>query len=138
MKYIGTGVTLSASEAWRSMASLIGHWSLRGYGFWAVEEKSSGKLIGRVGIWNPHGWPGIEVGWTLVKSSWGNGYATEAALAAIDWGFANINTDELISLIIPENAASIRVSERIGQSFKETGRMMDLDVNIYSIRKEKG
>jgi len=55
----------------------IGHWTLRGYGTWAVERKSDGAFIGRVGLINPEGWPGLEVGWTLGKPYWGQGYATE-------------------------------------------------------------
>ena len=73
MRYIGQGVPMSRYESWRNMATLLGHWVLRGYGFWAVEEKSSGELIGRCGIWNPEGWPGIEVGWIFRRSAWGQG-----------------------------------------------------------------
>src|SRR5687767_1250386 len=60
MRYIGDGQPLARPMAWRSLATMIGHWSLRGYGLWAVEERSSGKLVGRIGFWNPEGWPGFE------------------------------------------------------------------------------
>ncbi|MEO0970591.1 MAG: GNAT family N-acetyltransferase [Cyanobacteria bacterium J06639_18] len=56
MRYIGTGITLSRAEAWRNMAMIIGHWYLRGYGLWAVEERQTGEMIGRIGCWNPEGW----------------------------------------------------------------------------------
>ena len=56
---------VSRQEAWRNMAMVLGHWQLRGYGMWAVEEKESGEMVGRVGCWRPEGWPGLEVGWTL-------------------------------------------------------------------------
>lgn len=55
------------ADAWRNMATVVGHWVLRGYGFWAVERKEDGILLGRVGLWSPEGWPGIEVGWALGK-----------------------------------------------------------------------
>ena len=55
------------ADAFRALSSLIGHWTLRGYGKWAVERKSDGAMIGRVGLINPEGWPGLEVGWTLGK-----------------------------------------------------------------------
>ncbi len=80
MRYLGDGHTFSRAEAWRSMAVVIGHWQLRGFGLWAVEERSTGLLAGRVGCWQPEGWPGLEVGWALRREFWGSGYATEAAL----------------------------------------------------------
>ncbi|MBE9031173.1 GNAT family N-acetyltransferase [filamentous cyanobacterium LEGE 11480] len=114
MRYIGTGRTLSREESWRSMAMLLGHWQLRGYGLWAVESKASGEFLGRVGLWNPAGWPGLEVGWALRRSAWGQGFATEAARAAVNYGFELLQQSEIISLIRPENTASIRIAERLG------------------------
>ena len=63
------------------MALFIGHWALRGYGIWVVERE--GALIGRIGLWQPEGWPGLEVGWLLGRDAWGHGYATEAARASM-------------------------------------------------------
>jgi RimJ/RimL family protein N-acetyltransferase len=83
MRYIG-GV-LEQAQSWRQMALHAGHWVLRGYGNWAVERQVDGVLLGRCGLWNPEGWPGLEVGWKLARHAWGQGYATEAARAAIDW-----------------------------------------------------
>lgn len=62
MRYIGVGQPLSRSEAWRNMAMILGHWQLRGYGLWAVEEKAGGAMIGRIGCWYPEGWPDCEIG----------------------------------------------------------------------------
>jgi RimJ/RimL family protein N-acetyltransferase len=86
MRYLG-GKVFDRTEAWRQMASMIGHWYLRGYGIWAVEEKVSGRLAGRIGCINPEGWPGFEVGWTLKREFWGKGYATEAGRRALEYGF---------------------------------------------------
>jgi RimJ/RimL family protein N-acetyltransferase len=102
---------------WRSVALWIGHWALRGFGMWAVEERASGAFIGRIGLWEPEGWPGTEVGWMLGRAWWGRGYATEAARAAMDWGFEHLPVDELVSLIQPDNAASIAVAEKLGEHF---------------------
>src|SRR5713226_8257785 len=63
MRYLG-GKPLSRLDAWRNMAMMVGHWHLRGYGHWVVEEKASGKFIGRIGFLNAEGWPGFELGWT--------------------------------------------------------------------------
>lgn len=83
MRYIGTGQILSRSESWRNMAMMLGHWQLRGYGMWAVEERQSGKMLGRVGCWQPEGWIGLEIGWTIRRAFWGQGFATEAGKIAI-------------------------------------------------------
>ena len=77
MRYLGAGAVMTRAEAWRSMAFFIGHWQMRGYGHWAVEEKATGRMIGRIGFLNPEGWPGFEIGWTLARDAWGKGYATE-------------------------------------------------------------
>jgi RimJ/RimL family protein N-acetyltransferase len=115
MRYIGTGVTLSRAEAWRSMAGILGHWRLLGYGMFAVELKASGELLGRVGFLDPPGWPGFELGWVLARGFWGKGYAFEAAGAARDYAFGALGRERIISLIRPGNERSIRVAEKLGE-----------------------
>ena len=112
MRYIGGPI--DRAQCWRQMAIHAGHWVLRGYGNWAVEHKIDGVLLGRVGVWNPEGWPGLEVGWKLARHAWGRGYAGEAAQAAMDWAWDTLDAEQLISAIHPDNAASIRVAERLG------------------------
>ena len=68
MEFIGQGKTMNRLDTWRQIAVMLGHWYLRGYGSWAVEEKASGKLVGRVGFINPAGWPGLELGWALGRA----------------------------------------------------------------------
>ena len=109
------GGPLSRPDAWRSLAGMLGHWVLRGYGLWAVDRKSDGALVGRVGLINPEGWPALEVGWTLARPYWGQGYATEAARAALRHAFAITDLAQMISLIHPENRASQKVAERLGE-----------------------
>lgn len=104
------------SDAWRAMAMTLGHWALRGYGMWAVERKSDGAFMGRVGMLNPEGWPGLEVGWTLGRTFWGQGYATEAALASMRYAFLTQPVDRIISCIDPENKASQAVALRVGET----------------------
>ena len=94
---------------------MLGHWQLRGYGIWAVEERASGDLIGRIGLHNPEGWPGLEVGWLLARSRWGHGFATEGAAAAAAYAWRELGVDHLISLIDPANERSIRVARRLGE-----------------------
>ena len=132
MKYLG-GRVFDRLEAWRHMAFLVGHWELRGYGHWAVEEKESGKFVGRLGFLNPEGWPGFEVGWTLAREAWGKGYATEGARRALDYAFNDLDKDHVISLIHPENKNSIRVAERLGEKLEGQTELLGHDVLIYGI-----
>ena len=99
---------------WRNAAVMAGHWALHGFGMFAVEEKSSGNYIGRVGPWCPPGWPGFEVGWGIDRSYRGKGYAVEAARASIDWTFAIFEIDEIIHCIDADNEPSKRVALRLG------------------------
>ena len=115
-RYVG-GPTDRAS-AWRQIAIFIGHRELRGWTNSAVVERASGRLLGRGGLWQPDGWPGIEVGWILHPSAWGQGYATELGRAVRDHAFGELGIRHLISLIHPDNAASIRVAEKIGSTFE--------------------
>ncbi len=135
MRYLG-GKPYTRLEAWRHMAYLVGHWHLRGYGHWAVEEKASGRLIGRLGLQNPEGWPGFEIGWTLARDSWGKGYATEGARRALEYAFTEMGRGHVISLIHPENRASIRVAERLGEKVEGKTEVLGIGVLIYGVSRE--
>ena len=140
MRWLGDGRPLSRAQAWRTMATFVGHWELRGYGQWAVVEKATGVLIGRAGLWNPEGWPGLEVGWVLDRARWGHGFATEAARASVRWAFDELGADRLISVIETRNLRSIRVAERIGERF-ERKTVIDVpaagsvEVAIYGLER---
>lgn len=136
MRFLG-GPMMSRPEAWRNMAMVLGHWHLRGYGFWAVEEKESGELAGRVGCWQPEGWPALEVGWTLRRRFWGRGYATEAARASMSYAFNELNQTRVVSLIAPENVNSIRVAERLGEKPDGEWDIFGKRVIIYAVGREE-
>lgn len=102
-------------EAWNETVWLIGHWQALGFGMFIVEERGSGAFVGRVGALQPHGWPGLEIGWALTPAARGRGYALEAARAATGWVFESFAPDRIVSLIDPANAASRRVAERLGE-----------------------
>jgi len=99
---------------WRHSVVMAGHWSLHGAGMFAVEEKESGKFIGRVGPWFPPAWPEFEIGWGIAREAQGKGYAVEAARASIDWAFATFAIERVIHCIDRENAASQAVARRLG------------------------
>lgn len=132
-RYLAEGKPLTRAEAWRQMAMILGHWQLRGYGIWAVEERASKKIIGRIGFFNPEGWPGFELGWTLGREHWGKGYATEGARRALKHAFTEMGRDHVISVIHTDNLGSIRVAERIGERLEGRAELFGHDVLIYGI-----
>ena len=100
--------------AWRVMSIMAGAWLVRGFSMFSVVEKASGEWVGRVGPWQPEGWPGTEVGWGIARAHWGKGYATEAAVACIDWAVDHLGWTEVIHTIEAANVNSQKVAERLG------------------------
>jgi RimJ/RimL family protein N-acetyltransferase len=129
MRFLG-GV-IDREESWRKLALHVGHWALRGYGNWAVERRSDGVFLGRAGLWNPEGWPGLEVGWKFARHAWGQGFATEAGRAALDWAWSSLDVARIISLIHPENTASVRVAERLGMTRAGETTLRDKPVVVF-------
>lgn len=135
VRYLGDGTIPGREDCWRAVAAWLGHWVLRSYGPWAVTDRASGAFMGRVGIHYPYGWPGPELGYTLGKAYWGQGYATEAARAALDWGFTHRDFLALMSLIYPENAASIRVATKAGETLRGEATLHGKTVLRYVITR---
>jgi RimJ/RimL family protein N-acetyltransferase len=135
MRYLGDGHPLTRAESWRNMALVLGHWQLRGFGLWAVEERATGMLAGRVGCWCPEGWPGVEIGWALRREYWGRGYATEAAQTVLADAFGRIGQKRLISLIRPENGPSIAVALRLGMRPEGSTEIMGHQSLVYGIER---
>jgi RimJ/RimL family protein N-acetyltransferase len=110
----------SEEESWTRLLRYVGHWFLLGFGYWAVEEKESGKFAGEVGFADykrdmespVRELP--EIGWVLARWAQGKGYATEAARAAIGWGDGHFSPSRTTCIIGPENLSSIRVAEKCG------------------------
>lgn len=124
----------SRADAWRGFASWLGHWTIRGFGFFALEERATGAVVGRAGPWEPEGWPGLECGWTVASSHWGKGYAPEAAIAAVRWTFAQFpDLPRIISLIDPENANSQAVARKLGETKSgDTFEFWGLSLDIWA------
>jgi len=117
-KYVGG--LMDSEQSWRSMALQIGHWQLKGFGYWAVEEKSSGDFVGCVGLWQSPGWPEVELGYWVTADHQGKGYAFEAAARSLAFAREVARPPSLVSYIDPANTPSIRLAEKLGASYEET------------------
>ncbi|MGI9288937.1 MAG: GNAT family N-acetyltransferase [Pseudomonadales bacterium] len=117
-KYVG-GLK-NADEAWRLLALHIGHWQLKGFGYWAVDEKDTGDFAGCVGLWQSSGWPELELGYWLVNEHHGKGYALEAATKCKEYARDILRAGSLVSYIDPNNKASIKLAEKLGAKYEDT------------------
>jgi RimJ/RimL family protein N-acetyltransferase len=119
MKYM-TGAS-DQRTSWRFLAAMSGTWVLNGSGWWAIDLRETGELVGVIGNFfretqlGPD--PILEVGWSLFRQSWRKGYATEAARAAIAWGFERHQVRRTIAYVNPENVASVGVCKKAGMTF---------------------
>ena len=132
MRFLG-GVQGRAG-AWRSLATMIGAWTLNGFAMFSVVEKETGRWVGRLGPWQPAEWPGTEVGWGLAREAWGKGYAYEGSAASIDWAFAELGWTEVIHAISPENVNSSKLAERLGSRFLRKAVLpapLNVEVDIW-------
>ncbi len=136
MAFIGNGAPQSRMEAWRRFCQAAGMWVLIGYGYWAITDRRSGRMIGMGGLARferempeLEGFP--EAGWAFAADAWGKGIATEAIGAALNWADAHLDAPEIRCIISPDNHASIRVSEKLGfVKFAETSDALG-DVHVF-------
>lgn len=134
------GGPLTRELAWRNMATMSGGWLTRGFSMFSVVEKASGRWIGRLGPWQPEGWPGTEVGWGLAPHAWGKGYATEGAAAAIDWAFDTLGWTEVIHTIEPANLNSVAVAQRLGSTVLRRGVLpapLNFEIDVWGQSREQ-
>jgi RimJ/RimL family protein N-acetyltransferase len=117
------GGVMPRALCWRQLMTMIGSWHAHGFAMFSVIEKASGRWIGRLGPWQPDGWPGPEIGWAIVRECWGRGYAVEGAIAATNWAFATLGWPHIIHSIAPENRASQRVAQKLGSTNQGPGQL---------------
>jgi len=129
----GDGYTREESE--KSLDAILKHWDKHGYGIWAIINKANGHLIGRCGLNLIPETSEVEVDFVLTPNSWGKGYATEAAKAALAYGFRKLKLENIIALAKPENTASRRVIEKIGMHFKRNAQYWGITCAYYAISK---
>ena len=108
------GRALTEGESWRAMASMLGHWALRGYGPYAIEEKTTGQVLGIAGLWFPNDWPEAEIKWALRKTHWGKGFASEAVRGVQFAALVALPDLALISFIHLDNLPSHQLAKSVG------------------------
>jgi RimJ/RimL family protein N-acetyltransferase len=126
---------LSDREARRRLEASAQEWREVGYGRAAVIERASGRFLGRVGLKR---WPQFaetELGWALRREAWGQGYATEAARAWLDWASANVDAPYITAMIEPANARSLAVAERLGMTELRHDVLLDRDVIVFALHR---
>jgi RimJ/RimL family protein N-acetyltransferase len=116
----GFGGYTNRPDSWRWFTLNVGHWHWHGYGYFTIQDKATGKPAGISGIWNPEGWPEPEVGWVVFDGFEGKGIAFEAACRARQWAYDDLGFTTLTSNIVPGNARSIRLAERMGAVYERT------------------
>jgi RimJ/RimL family protein N-acetyltransferase len=136
-RYIG-GMPSTEQQVWARVTGYLGHWSLKGFGYWALEERESGRYVGEIGFadFKRELEPSIkgipEAGWALAPGAHGKGYATEALLAAVSWGDARFGAARTVCLIDPSNLASIRVAEKCGYRWTQRALYKGETTGLYS------
>ena len=151
VRFLG-GRTQTPEEVPAGIERMLKQWDRHGVGLFSVLRKEDERVVGRVGylLWDSERWVNamheeldgdleLEIGWTIIREFWNQGYATEAALACRDHAFGELGRDRVISLIAKENIASIRVAEKIGETLERTdigGEAFKLPVDLYSLEKD--
>ncbi len=121
MRYMHPPRALTPAEAAYDALRLQEHWQRQGFGHWVVEERESGRMVGRTGLKRHTDWPldpeNTEAGWLYGRAAWGKGYATEAAREVVRFCLEVLERPEVISIAHPANVGSHRVMEKVGLSF---------------------
>ncbi len=115
MKYVGDGSTRSHEQMTKELGTLISHYSRKpGLGIWATILKGTNSFVGASGLVYYDNTPEIEIAYRMLKEHWNNGYATEASIGLLKYGFKKIGLKKIVSSAHVENVASRRVMEKIG------------------------
>jgi len=141
MRYIGDGSVRDREQTATALANFEQRWAEQGFGLFAAEDRVSGALAGWVGLavptFLPEVLPAVEIGWRLARPFWGRGLATEGARAVLEYVFTELDRSHVISLIHPDNAASIAVATRLGETKQGETQVFDIGCLIYGITRER-
>jgi len=129
------GTTMNRTQAWNWLCMMLGHWHMRGYGIWGIEEKESGEFIGRIGLQFLDWFDDVELVWMLSKSAWGKGFATEGARAVIEYSLNTLALPRIAAVIRKENKPSIRLAQRLGMEMEKEVTRQEILFYQYVIKE---
>lgn len=136
MTYISGGKPRTREATHAGLLRTIEGWRDRGFGLWAVVEKDNGHVIGYCGLIFLDGTTEIELAYGLAKSSWGKGFATEAARASLRFGFEELKLERIVAVVNPQNIPSQRVLEKLGMKYTKDAHHYNADLMYYEISKQ--
>jgi RimJ/RimL family protein N-acetyltransferase len=131
LRYFPSPDPPSLEQVQNLIAAQVGHWEEHGFGWWAVELRSSQALIGWSGLQYLPGTEEVEIGYLLSKAVWGKGLATEGASAGLRFGFEHLKLERIVGIVHPGNTASQRVLEKLGMSFANEAEYFGMRVQRY-------
>ena len=135
MQYVADGKPAGRDVAEKALTSVIDHWRRLGFGRWAAEDKETRQFVGFGGLRSLFGLP--EVVYHLATAHWGKGLATELGRASLRYGFEEHRFEKIVAIAKPENAASIRVMEKIGMHYEMNTSYYDIEVVQYMLAREE-
>lgn len=135
MKYLGMSGPRTKEKTKNTIDAILRHWEQHGFGIWAVEHKADDKLIGWCGLQMLEKTPEVEVAYLLAKAYWNQGLATEAARAAIEYGFNRLKLERIVAIARPANVGSYRVMEKLGMKYEKDAHFYNVDVVYYAIER---
>ena len=137
MRYIGKGQLRSRQETEMGLHRLMQHQDQHGFGLWAVVRQSDQAFLGWCGLKYLDSTPEIEVGYRLAKHCWGQGFATEGAIASVNYGFEVLGLDRIVAIAQPDNRASRRVMEKVGMQYEKAAHFYKTDCVYYALNRDR-
>ncbi len=129
------GGTKTPEAAWRLMATYVGHYTLKGFSYLAIEEKSTTNFVGTVGLWDSAPWPEPELGYWLMPNAQRKGFGLEAGKAVLQYGLETVQLDSLVSYIDPTNEPSKKLALNLGAKPDGSLNLLDFgDHEVYRYR----
>ena len=129
--------TVDRRTSWRMFLAATGSWVLKGAGWWALEVRETGEVVGEVGAFVRETCPDFEIGWNLYRRFWGQGFAIEGARAALDFTFESHRAKRVIAHINAANSASVAVSEKLDMKYETDVDFFGEQIGRYLIERQK-